>query len=62
MKWSQICRVISGAPHGSILGQMLFVIFINDIDSSVVSFLLKFADDMKTLMQVPEVEYAFTLQ
>ena len=40
---------------------MLFVIFINDIDSTVVSSLVKFADDTKTLRQVPEVEYAFTL-
>ena len=41
---------------------MLFVIFINDIDSTVVSSLLKFADDTKTLRQVPDVEYAFALQ
>ena len=43
-------------------GPMLFVVFINDIDSFVVSSLLKFADDTKTLRQVPEVEYVFTLQ
>ena len=48
--------------HGSIFGPLLFVIFINDIDSSVVSSLLKFADDTKTLRQFPEVEYAFNLQ
>ena len=41
---------------------MLFVIFINDIDSTILSSLLKFADDTKTLRQVPKVEYAFTLQ
>ena len=40
---------------------MLFVIFINDTDSTVVSSVLKFADDTKTLRQVPEVEYAFNL-
>ena len=40
---------------------MLFVIFINNIYSIVVSSLVKFADDSKTLRQVREVEYAFTL-
>jgi ribonucleases P/MRP protein subunit RPP40 len=50
-KWSSI-TMNSGVLQGSILGTLLFIIFINGIDEGIVSDILKLADDTKIFRKV----------
>ena len=46
-EFSDWCDVSSEVPQGSVLGPLLFLIYINGIDEYIVSKLEKFADDTK---------------
>ena len=44
---SEWTYVLSGVPQGSVLGPLLFVLFINDLPSVVNSYIKIFVDDTK---------------
>ena len=43
---------MSGVPHISVLGPILFLIYINDLEDDISSKVLKFADDTKVFRKV----------
>ena len=55
-------NVVSGIPQGSVLGPLLFVVYINDLPDKVVSNLLLFADDTKIFKEVNSIHDSMVIQ
>ena len=54
--------VLSGIPQGSVLGPILFVLYINDLPDKINSDTLMFADDTKILRRIMSQEDSLELQ
>ena len=62
MELNQIGPVLSGVPKGTVLGPLLFSLYINDITEDIDSELRFFADDCVCYREIKDTEDTVKLQ
>ena len=60
--FSEWADVLSGVPQGSVLGPILFLIFINDLPDWISNSMKMFADDTKIWRAIKAMEDGISLQ
>ena len=59
---SQCCPVKSGVPQGTVLGPLLFLVYVNDLPDNLSSSVRLFADDCIVYREIKNSQDAQTLQ
>jgi hypothetical protein len=61
---STVCEVSAGVPQGSVLGPLLFLVYINDIGEKLLSLSRLFVDDTSlgySSQNVVEIDHIFNV-
>jgi len=60
--FSEFLRLLSGVPQGSVLGPLLFLLYVNDLPEWIISSMRIFADDVKLWITIKSEQDSVILQ